>query len=159
MICLGVDLFEFVLFGDICPSCIRQSYWFSNQVKRTHPPMLDPRAEVTICGLYCLLPRWGSPRPCNLPPLLCPLLGVLVLIWLFLFSSYPILYGSFLRPWFYKSHSVSLQLVFSENCSTCRDVFLMYSWRVRGGVNSSSSYFTILISFCNLFLNDTGRKK
>lgn len=75
------------------------------------------------------------------------------------FPSYPILYGSFLRPWFYKSHSVSLQLVFSENCSTCRDVFLMYSWRVRGGVNSSSSYFTILISFCNLFLNDTGRKK
>lgn len=45
----------------------------------------------------------------------------------FFSSSYLIMCGFFLQPWLYRSPSASFQLVFSENCSTCRcsfDVFV-----------------------------------
>ena len=43
------------------------------------------------------------------------------------FSSLPCV--SFLQPWWYRSPSASFQLVFHENCSTCRCIF----WCVHGG--------------------------
>ena len=59
-------------------------------------------------------------------PLLSPLPGAQVPTLSPLFPSYPILYGSFLQPWLYRSLSATLQLVFSENFSTCRCIFEVF---------------------------------
>ena len=39
------------------------------------------------------------------------------------FSSYLMMCGFFSQLWLYRSPSASFQLVFSENCSTCRCTF------------------------------------
>ena len=91
-----------------------------------------PELGHPMCGLHCSLPRE------DLPDLVIPLLFWVLSqghrSWLdhvCLFLSYSILCVSFLQPWLYKSLSASLQLVFSENCFTCRcifDVFMGGSW-------------------------------
>ena len=40
--------------------------------------------------------------------------------------SYPITCGSFLQPLLYRSPSASFQLIFSENCPTCRCIFVVF---------------------------------
>lgn len=64
--------------------------------------------------------------------------------WSLLFSSYLILYGSFLLPWLCKSLSANPELFFSENCSTCKLIFWYICVCV--GVNSVSSHSTIFLS-------------
>ena len=56
-------------------------------------------------------------------PLLCPFPGKQTSICLFPFPSYSVMCGSFLQPCLPSSLSASLQLVFSENDSTCRHIF------------------------------------
>ena len=80
-----------------------------------------------ICGSNCSFLR--DLHSCNLPFPVRPLSGAQVLTWLLYFPSYPILCGSFLQPWLYKSLSASLQLVFSENCSTSRCIFDVFMGR------------------------------
>ena len=79
-----------------------------------------------ICGLNLSLPRAGV-CPSILPFPLSPLPGAQVLTQLIFFPSEPIICVSFLQPWLYRSLSASFQLVFHDNCSTCRhilDVFV-----------------------------------
>ena len=40
--------------------------------------------------------------------------------------SYQIAHGSSLQPWLHRSLSASFQLVFRENCSTCRCIFNVF---------------------------------
>ena len=71
----------------------------------------------------------------------------------FMFLSYPVTWGSFLRLRLYKKSSASFQLVFCENCSTCRCIFDVFVWG--GGGSSTSFYSAILVSasLLRVFLN------
>ena len=107
-----------------------------SRAQASHSPPVSPtslpasqRGPSSLCWtIYdwnCLLPREGL-CPCDLPFPLSSLSMAQVLTWSLLFPSYPVLCGSFLQPWLYKSLSASLQLVFSENFPHV-DVLLMCS--------------------------------
>ena len=104
--------------GFLQPSCY--FHWFLNQLRGLDFPVSDPRAEVPHTWLEVLSSLWGSPRLCNPPPLLWPLLGV---TWPLLRPSCVILSGSYSQLLLYKSLSASLHFVFSENFSTCGCIF------------------------------------
>ena len=119
--------------------CVRSS-WASHSppVSPTSPPTSQgdlsswcwtPGLGLPICGSNCSLPREVL-HPWNLPPFLSPLPGAQVPTWSLFFPSCLIPRGSFLQPWLYKGLSASLQVVFSENYSTCRCIFDVF---VRGG--------------------------
>ena len=80
-----------------------------------------PGLGSPVCGSNCSLLR--EDHPCNLPPLLSPLPGAQVPSRSLLFPSYPIPCGSFLQLLLFRILSARLQLIFSENCSTCRCIF------------------------------------
>ena len=74
-------------------------------------------------------------------------LGIWVLTWLHLCSSYP----SWLFSFFIMSLVVEelfCQCVFSENCSTCRCLFYVFVGSRGPEVHSASSYSIILITSC-----------
>ena len=109
-----------------------------------------PEARTPNMWLELFTSQRGSPSSCNSPPLLRPFLGTQVLIWVFLFSSYPIPFISFLQPWLYNSLSACLQLVFNEYCFTCRYIF-----DVLNGVQSESHVFLIHhLCFLDFFLKE-----
>lgn len=93
-----------------------------------------------ICGSNCSFPReelWTH----IILHLLCPLLGLQVPIWWFLFLSYVALCESFLQSWLCNSLYASLQFVFSENWST-----KMYFWYVHGERWEFSHSITLITS-------------
>ena len=107
------------------------SGFFSPSVSLRGPPtsqgglaplhrMSEP--QHSLCDLNCSLPRLDV-LPCSLPFFLSSLPGAQVPHRLLFSPSNPITCGSFLQPWFYRSLSGSFQLVFNENCSTCRFIF------------------------------------
>ena len=127
----------------------------------THPSelifsILDSMARAPNKVLDLSLPREYL-CPGNLPPLLSPLLGAQVLIWLLLFPSYLILCGSFLQLWLKGSLSAGIQLVFSENCCMYRFIFDVFVGQV-SSVSSSLSWshplrkweFILLIPYTKL---------
>ena len=65
------------------------------------------------------------------------------------FPSYPVMWKSFLQLWFYKNSSASFQLIFHENCSTCRCILMC----LQGDMSSTSSYSTILIQLSKYLYN------
>ena len=83
---------------------------------------LRPRLQRPTRGPHYSLPRVGI-HPCFLPFPLNPLLGAQVLTQSLFFPSYVITCVFFLQPWLYRSPYASFQVVFSENCSTCRCIF------------------------------------
>ena len=99
----------------LCPSGSPSNQWVLS------PPHRSPGLRCPVCGLTYSLPRAGV-YPSNLPFPLSFLPGAQVPTQSLFFPSYPIVCVSFLQPWLYRS-PVSFQLVFSENCSTCRCIF------------------------------------
>lgn len=66
------------------------------------------------------------------------------------FPSFPVLCGSLLQPWWYRSLSASFQLLFSENCSISRCIF---DTSMERGEFHILLYYTILIQSPISFLN------
>ena len=56
----------------------------------------------------------------------------------------------FLYPWLYR-HSASLQIVFGEDCSTCRCIFDIFMGGGKLHILSSSSAILIPIQITSLF--------
>ena len=83
----------------------------------------NPGLGYPVCGLTHSLPSVGI-HQCNLPSPLSPLRGAQILTRSLFFPFYSIVCVSFLEPWLYRSPSASFQLVFSENCSTCRCILM-----------------------------------
>jgi len=95
-------------------------------VKGTHFPSVRPQGRDAQYVAWNFPPQGGSQLPCDAASLPCPLPGAQVPAWLLLSPFYPTPHGSFIHLQLYECLSASLQLVFSENCSTCRcvlDVF------------------------------------
>ena len=100
------------------------------------------RSLAGLPGLGCpvcfslLTPRGSSPP--RVISLSTP--GAQVPTWSLFFLSYQITCGSFVQPWLYRSLSASLQLIFSEKCSTSRCIWVCLC----GEVSFTSSYCTVL---------------
>ena len=92
------------------------------------PPCRNPGLGCPVFGSSHSLPRVRV-CPCNHPFPLSPFPGAYIPTQSLLFFFYLIMCVSFLQPWLYKSVSASFQLVFSENCSTCRCIFVMFMGR------------------------------
>ena len=112
-----------------------------NRIQASHSPPLGlttlPTSQDNSSSWYWTSgqggPIWGSNYshpmenfyPCNLPfPESPPWDTGPNLISCFPF--YPIPCGSFLQPWLDRNLSASFQLVFNENCSTCKCTFDMF---------------------------------
>lgn len=133
--------------GFLQSSCY--SHWLSNQPRRLVIPMSDPRAGML--NMWLKLLTWEDLLGRSLPVLTSSSSESPGKSWL---NHFSFLYAQFhmgLTAVFVQE-SVSLQVVFTENCSTCvfveqflekLNIFLICSVEEV----SSASYSTILISF------------
>ena len=111
--------------------------------------------------LPCRTPGTGTPSLCLAAPSPAECASVIKPVWFpshprgshsYLITFLPFLpdsCGFSVQPWLYRSLSASLQLIFSENCSTFRCLLMCLC----GEVSFTSSYCTILtdMSICSTF--------
>ena len=97
--------------------------WLSNWTTIETPGIRPQGWGAPICGLNCSFLRENLWAHVTLLPLLCLLPGLWVLTPLLLFPSSQHCVDLFYSFGYRRIFFASLQLVFSEDCSTCRCVF------------------------------------
>ena len=121
---------------DYQKGCERLHSTCEEHAHASFPPEAEHRGQIEDCSTGCqgtcnclTAHSLGQGSNCILASSLSSCPGSQGSTGLLFFSSYW-MFVSFLQPWLCRSPSASFQLVFSENCSTCRCTFDVF---VEGG--------------------------
>ena len=135
MVCLGMGIFGFILFGTFCPSCT--CYLFSSlHFGSFHPQLLQIHFQflfsfLSVTPIMCQLSCLKSSHRSHMLHLFFHCFSVCSshLVISIILSSKSLTQSSFLLTWLYSSSSARFQLVFCENCSTYRSYFSVFMGR------------------------------